>query len=288
MTLLAKTYIDAGTQTDIVPITSSKLAMLQEEQAIAKIKHEAEMARMQENMDRTFEHERRMLELRNSFRGPTPQRDQSMPAANGFTSPMLPDTSKQTAESTLALKHGGGVKQTSRRDGQSVPPQEPAQEVRIMGASLDPSIVTQVLPGPDPVGKVLASENPSAILDRLLGTPPDPSTQSHVNSTLKALDKPFDKPTSEGKRRPQSAESDSVQIKTSLSPAPVKHDNMMPEPRRFPRVNHLTCYFWKHGTCTKTANQCSYAHYDTGSVAMAPDSLKKIKRDGAYYRSGGW
>lgn len=243
---------------------------------------------MQENMDRTFEHERRMLELRNSFQGPTPQREQSLPTVNGFDPPMLRDVSKQVAEPILAPKDGNPINQNSQGNGSSEPPQEPAHEIRIMGASLNPSIVSQDLPEPDPVGKVLASENPSAILERLLGTPPDPSTQSHVRSTLKALDKPFNNPTPEPKRRPQSAESGSVHIKTSVSPAPANQDHWAPEPRRFPKVNHLTCYFWKNGKCTKSANECSYAHYDTGSVAMAPDSLKKMKRDGSYYRSGGW
>ncbi|KAL8634228.1 hypothetical protein Q9189_000147 [Teloschistes chrysophthalmus] len=56
---------------------------------------------------------------------------------------------------------------------------------------------------------------------------------------------------------------------------------------------HLTCYFWHHGQCRKSAAECSYAHHDTGIVATSPEENRKRKRghadhehDDRYYHPG--
>ncbi|KXT05919.1 hypothetical protein AC578_378 [Pseudocercospora eumusae] len=40
----------------------------------------------------------------------------------------------------------------------------------------------------------------------------------------------------------------------------------------------VTCYYWKHDTCSKQVGECRFAHYDTGVVAPPPAGHKKGSR----------
>lgn len=283
-----RAYINATTQTERIQIPSSKLALLEEEEAIAQAKHQAEMARRKQALDLELDHERNVLELRRRFEMPMAKTVQVVSAANGSYSPIRTDVShvqEPNVEGITGSKDGSPVKQTSPETWLT----KFDQEIKIMGASQNSSIVPQDLPKPDIPGEVhSAAADASSILDRLLGTPPDPSTQNRSKSTLAGLDKRSSNNVSEEKDRPKSASPTSVHIKTSVSPVYAPHGSMEIENRHWPKVKHLTCYFWKNGQCTKSADECSYAHYDTGAVAMAPDSLKRFKRNGSHYRRGPW
>lgn len=41
----------------------------------------------------------------------------------------------------------------------------------------------------------------------------------------------------------------------------------------------MTCYFWATPgeDCTLAPNECSYAHYDTGSIAPRPGNIQRLK-----------
>ncbi|KEF60466.1 uncharacterized protein A1O9_02027 [Exophiala aquamarina CBS 119918] len=38
-------------------------------------------------------------------------------------------------------------------------------------------------------------------------------------------------------------------------------------------VKHLTCYYWKTGSCSKSPEECAYAHHDTGMYTDKPLTL---------------
>jgi chromo domain-containing protein 1 len=40
----------------------------------------------------------------------------------------------------------------------------------------------------------------------------------------------------------------------------------------------LTCYFWLHSNCRSSAEECTFAHWDTGEYARAPGALEKETR----------
>ncbi|KAL8813921.1 MAG: hypothetical protein Q9223_006817 [Gallowayella weberi] len=47
----------------------------------------------------------------------------------------------------------------------------------------------------------------------------------------------------------------------------------------FPSVKHLTCYFWANfGRCKRSDEECHYAHFHTGRMAVNPMELRKVRR----------
>ncbi|KAI4179404.1 MAG: hypothetical protein L6R41_007863 [Letrouitia leprolyta] len=49
----------------------------------------------------------------------------------------------------------------------------------------------------------------------------------------------------------------------------------------FPPLKHLTCYFWANfGRCKRSDDQCSYAHFHTGKVAVNPVELRRQRIGG--------
>ncbi|KAL8946110.1 MAG: hypothetical protein Q9222_007452 [Ikaeria aurantiellina] len=94
-------YTNASTQTDHVQINSSKLALVQEELAIAQLRHEAEIARRKESLALELGYERQVLELRHKFEVPTKKRStEPSPATNGslFMTPLNTSTVLQPAD----------------------------------------------------------------------------------------------------------------------------------------------------------------------------------------------
>ncbi|KAI4131450.1 MAG: hypothetical protein LQ338_001192 [Usnochroma carphineum] len=256
------------------------------------------MARRKEALDLEYEHERKMLEIRHRFGAPMAKRDQSASTGHSSYAPTHVDVlhpQESTTEGMIRHHDIGPVRETTMEQE----PTKPPQALMAMGISRHSSLVPQVPCEPDATGqKHRTAADPSSILDRLLGTPPDPRTQNRPRITLD-LDKTPNQHSFEAKHRPRSSSSVSVHIKTSASPvsatarkreapATAKDNKQDLGKRPWPKVAHLTCYFWKTGKCTKNAEECSYAHYDTGATAMAPESLKRMKKDGSYSRRGIW
>ncbi|KAL8711269.1 MAG: hypothetical protein Q9225_007147 [Loekoesia sp. 1 TL-2023] len=47
----------------------------------------------------------------------------------------------------------------------------------------------------------------------------------------------------------------------------------------FPSVKHLTCYFWANfGRCKRSDQECNYAHFHTGRMAVNPAELRRQRR----------
>ncbi|KAK3671718.1 hypothetical protein LTR78_008451 [Recurvomyces mirabilis] len=60
-------------------------------------------------------------------------------------------------------------------------------------------------------------------------------------------------------------------------PPPLRDTNREQELLRTLPRSEITCYFWSIGTCRRADHQCSYAHWDTGVVALPPPGF--VKRD---------
>ncbi|KAI4163991.1 MAG: hypothetical protein LQ342_002488 [Letrouitia transgressa] len=59
--------------------------------------------------------------------------------------------------------------------------------------------------------------------------------------------------------------SEEISLMENLTPLEIDWDELVPERKQ------LTCYYWaKNGSCRYSDNECSYAHYDTGTVADDP------------------
>ncbi|KAL8651872.1 MAG: hypothetical protein Q9210_003008 [Variospora velana] len=280
------------TQTQKMQIQTSKLELLQEEELIAHTKHTSEMRRKKEALDLELEHERRMLELRHHFETPTVVASGNLEQAGSIVS------NAPSAETLRALQsQSHASKETAERNGMSFvkeevqleePPTNAGQELRIMGASRHSSASRHESRESGMIDEAHSTAaDASSILDRLMGSPPIPDHQDRTNTAQEPRRYP-ERPANENTARTVSTTPITVHIKTSPSPAFAQPSGGRPEKPRWPDVTHLTCYFWKNGKCTKPADKCSYAHYETGSVAMAPDSLRKMKRDGSYFGRGAW
>ncbi|KAJ9631045.1 hypothetical protein H2203_001573 [Taxawa tesnikishii (nom. ined.)] len=62
---------------------------------------------------------------------------------------------------------------------------------------------------------------------------------------------------------------------SNASDASGQGKSARPMPKNFHRP--LTCYYWWNGNCTKSDEECMYAHRDTGLVASAPIVVYKSK-----------
>lgn len=346
----AAAYVDASTQTEDTSISSSKLALLQEEEAIAQRKHKAEMARRREAMALEFEHERQMLELRHQFEVRSAKGGRSTAASvDRLDSPRLaaPTQQDQTInEGKATLIAPNSVKQASPQKD----PSHASTELKVLGASRKSPTVPPDLTqgteskaeslgkqGQEPIGKqaderTTIPEDSTSRWSNISGAVEgrskrgnggnDADNEEHSKPGVDAVLRPMPtlpssdvdrssavrhslkKPASHGLHsyntravpqtsaeasdRPKSSSTASVHIKTSPSPRHVHHDRPSVEASRWPSVKHITCYFWKTARCYKSASECSYAHHDTGNIAMNPESMRKRKRDDTYRPHGGW
>lgn len=256
------------------------------------------MARRKQALELELDHERKVLELRRRFEAPVTKREPSLAAAKISYSPAQQDVfdaHTYPSEETVRPKDTSVAKESDPQKGAL----NSVQELKIIGDSQkSPNAPQEPVQRNDAGQKSPTKSEPSDILNRLLGSPPDPSTQNRPRRNLEQNKRP-EHPMSETKNRPVSERSSLVHIKTSVSPisatarepvAPITAKDRQEDKghRRRPTVKHLTCYFWKNGNCTKRADECSYAHHDTGYTAMAPESLKRMRNDGSYYRRGAW
>lgn len=243
------------------------------------------MKRRKQALNLELEHERKVLELRHQFELSSAKKIQSASVTNG--SPSL-EYSAEFQQSTPVIFDYIGIEGIS--SNLDTEPQEErgqsAQQSRAVGTTHDSTLVPKKYPQAETIGGLpLTTAKPDHEPYR------KPSTQdrkSTAGNPDQATGKGQDKPAFESKDRRRSSSSTSVQIKTSISPRPVEHETSDWDKRRLPKVSHLTCYFWKNGHCTKSAAECSYAHHDTGVVATAPDAMKRLRRDGPWYRPGRW
>ncbi|KAL8929016.1 MAG: hypothetical protein Q9208_001459 [Pyrenodesmia sp. 3 TL-2023] len=60
----------------------------------------------------------------------------------------------------------------------------------------------------------------------------------------------------------------------SLSSTANNPPTKQPEPSGLPPSRSLTCFFWaRNRKCNRSDEECSYAHYDTGTIARAPPGI---------------
>ncbi|KAL8936658.1 MAG: hypothetical protein Q9211_004081 [Gyalolechia sp. 1 TL-2023] len=272
-----------NTQTENIPIPSSKLAALQEEEAIAQAKHEADMARRKQALALELEHESKVLELRYRFELPTAKGAQSASATIGPYSPEHPATlpiQKPTTENVSRNEGTNSIQIAS--SGEEI--KQPTQDSSITRTSGDAPVAVQGFPKPESAGQMRFS-TAEATSDPF--NPPNAKEPKSTTET-QAKGRGSNQSVLESKDRHGSSSSASVQIKTSVSPGAVERGKLDVNKPRWPKVTHLTCYFWKNGYCTKSAAECSYAHHDTGLVATAPDTMKRTRRHGVCHNLRGW
>ncbi|KAL9593505.1 MAG: hypothetical protein Q9179_005851 [Wetmoreana sp. 5 TL-2023] len=317
-------FVDAGTQTANLPISSSKLATLQEEEAIAQAKHNADMARRKEALTLELEYERQVLELRRQFEIPTAKGDGvSAEIVSEYVIPKLvepvqateatnengsgPNASDELKGSSLEYEQLLAPEQASKTTlrnetgpnandalGGSSPEYEPEESnpgLKVLGASRNQSAVQQKHSGPDVTAATLpAATGPSPTVDRQYSGQADLNTKDR-HGLAQGSTKESRWGSAEIAGRPRSSSTASLRIKTSPSPAHIRReprDRRGVEAPRWPAVKHLTCYFWKRGKCYKSGEECSYAHYDTGNVAMDPVQMRRINKNDLYRPRGAW
>ncbi|KAL8717368.1 MAG: hypothetical protein Q9225_005387 [Loekoesia sp. 1 TL-2023] len=265
-------YVNASTQTENIQIPSSKLAALQVEAAIAQAKHNAEMtvaqAKHEAEMNRRKqvlaleeEHERKMLELRCRFQLQTTQQGQPAPFPNSLSSPEHPvilHVQKPALDGFSGTKDMNGSETSPEKS-----PTQSAQELRIVEASQNSSTGPQGNTISDLAGQMRSTTTNQSLVPCIS---PSPEAQNPAISTMESIKAPDDRVT-ELKDHPGSSSSTSVQIKTSVSPATVRRDRADLDKPRWPKVTHLTCYFWKNGYCTKSAAESVASK---GSARMMP------------------
>ncbi|KAL9004994.1 MAG: hypothetical protein Q9188_002208 [Gyalolechia gomerana] len=278
-------YVNSSTQTENVQIPFSKLAVLQEEEAIAQAKHEADMTRRKQALALELEHERKVLELRHRFELPTAKRAQSASATNDSYSPEH-SAPFQVPKPAVNNNSGTEVMSTIQNASSGHDRTQRVQDSSITGTARNAPTAPQECPKPESVGQMrFTTAEPAS-------DPHSPPNAKDQKSTTGILDlakgKGQDQSVLESKDQHGSSSSASVQIKTSLSPRPVEREKSDVNKPRWPKMTHLTCYFWKNGYCTKSAAECSYAHHDTGVVATAPDTMRRMRRDGVYHGPRGW
>ena len=241
------------------------------------------MTRRRQALTLEFEYERKTLELRHQFELPSTKRGIStltIPYANSPTRSVVHPIQHPAAEQLVGVDDMGTVKKISPGSNMT----SPAPGLRIMGASRNSSIAPNLDSKPD-----AASQRRS--------TTTGSSSKRHTSPALtEQIDEPYkvdstkrpEEFISEKEKGQISSSSASVHIKTLVSPVPVRRDGTDLDKPRWPKITHLTCYFWKNGHCTKSAAECSYAHHDTGAVAMAPESMRRMKQDDYFYKPRAW
>ncbi|KAL9582805.1 MAG: hypothetical protein Q9212_003087 [Teloschistes hypoglaucus] len=221
------TYMDVGTQTDQMDPTAKispiRLAILQEEEAMAQFRHVGAMGRRQEFLAAELQHQRDMLEL---------------PRYAIFR-----EAQRVVAPAGAAPVIGQG--QPNVESAQEPINREPTQE------PINPVEPRQQVNGRDDTTASISSleEQPQA-LQRV-------QSESHEAR----------------------GEQDQGVEELAIDHANVGSGTGSRTSTTHAHGKHLTCYFWHHGQCRKSAAECSYAHYDTGIVATSPGEIRKRKRD---------
>ena len=124
---------------------------------------------------------------------------------------------------------------------------------------------------PAPAGQAPRINTRTVLASALRSTPSaatkreDPATQ-HLVSAPAALGDLVQRPISlaAGEAQSQSGKCSKLCLPLNLLKLPIIDKS----------VKHLTCYSWKsHGSCRKRAEDCPYAHHDTGRYAEQPMPL---------------
>lgn len=289
--------VDAATQTGTAETASAKIAKLWEEEVTAKAKHEAEMrmaqARYEAEIARRrqviaeLEYESKISALRELSELSTDKSTTSTPAVTRSAALGKPDPSRLQKSAGTSFVNASSTGDDRRQ-------------------TADPIPRLQDTPRSTPAGKQQPAKPDATVAKQPKATqsasaPKEPPVgPSNVNGAIRRTAAPTtDRPavkTSPPRARADSSRSHSGVIKTSRSPPPETRarpypDTVRPYPdtarsyadtARTPTagLKHLTCYFWKHTGCSKTAGECSYAHYDTGVTATDPERLRRFKNSG--------
>lgn len=292
---------DAATQTEVPETASAKLAWLREEELAAKAKHEAQMAMAQARYEAEVarrrqlmaevEYQSKMAAWRQlSEASSTKESTTSAPNATGSVSGGASDPARLQASTGKTVVEPLAV---SKEPVQSISTKAKFQEAPEPQITKTQQATKKEASTANQQEKVQSPPTQKRILDpssKVNGpvkrtTAPDTSKANGPVKGTTAADTSKAAPSSPSRERPRaradSSTSHSVQIKRSRSP-PTKPRARPPTDISWPpssQLKHLTCYFWKNTTgCNKSAEQCNYAHYDTGVTASDPEHLKRYKR----------
>ncbi|KAL8903169.1 MAG: hypothetical protein Q9171_007495, partial [Xanthocarpia ochracea] len=274
---------DAATQTEVPDTASAKLALLREEEAAAKVKHGAEMAMAQARYEAEVARRRQVMaevEFESKMLALHQLSEASSSKKSATPAPILTGSASTGTYDSLRLQSStsrnvADAPSTAKEQVQSVGSKPKVQEAL---KSLVSSTRQQHKEEKPAANHHNAGESPSAPI-RL------PEASSNVSSPVKRTTAPDTskaaaKASSPLSERPKSSKSHSVHMKRTRSPIaeapsrPQADTAWMPNPG----LKHLTCYFWKHTGCSKSAAECNYAHFDTGVTATDPERLRRYKR----------
>ncbi|KAL8997658.1 MAG: hypothetical protein Q9169_003138 [Polycauliona sp. 2 TL-2023] len=290
-------YADAATQTELLETTAARLAQLREEEVAAKAQHEAQMAMSQAIYEAEAARRRQtMAEVEY----------QSKMAAWRQLSEASSNKESTTAGATMTGSASAGTSDRVRLQnsiGRTIVEDSSAAKERVQSINKRaqvPEAPKAHHPMIQPVAKAESStanhhatsplpptpkqsQNPSIKPNGTIKqtTVPDASKANGPVKRATAPDKSKAAPSSPARGRADSSGSHAVQIKTSGSPPGQERARAQADIPWAPssKLKHLTCYFWKNTVgCNKSANDCTYAHFDTGMTASDPEHLKRYKR----------
>ncbi|KAL8814656.1 MAG: hypothetical protein Q9223_006133, partial [Gallowayella weberi] len=251
--------VDAATHTGERETIFAKIALLQEEEVKAKVEYEAEMrmaqARYEAEVARVrqkiaeLDYQSKMSALRELSEKSIGNTDSSRLQTSTGKTVANTNESRQTTDAHLQIKNAS----------KSTLPSTP----RLV--KLETTTTTQS----ETAHSSSAPKEPPV-------TPSAVNGSASSRTAAPVADKPTVKPPLAPARR------DSLINMTSRSPPPGPRARSTADTLRVSRneVKHLTCYFWKHSGCSKTATECNYAHYDTGVTATDPERLRRNKHSG--------
>ncbi|KAL8779653.1 MAG: hypothetical protein Q9213_006844 [Squamulea squamosa] len=282
---------DAATQTEVPETAFARIALLQEEEAAAKAKHEAEMAMAQARYEAEFARRRQVMAEVEYESKMSALRQLSEVSSKKSTTPTPAATSGSASmgKSDPTRVHGStnsnviDALNTAREHAKSVSSNSKVEEAPRAPAANTP----QHSKGETATASHHSTNQSSSTSKKLFDVPTNVNglgkptlAPDAVKATVKPAIKSAPKPLSPPRERPGSSSSHSVYIKTSRTPpleprARPEADIWSPNPG----LKHLTCYFWKNTAgCSKSATDCNYAHFDTGVTATDPERLRRYKR----------
>ncbi|KAL8696233.1 MAG: hypothetical protein Q9224_002903 [Gallowayella concinna] len=276
--------LESATQTGNAESISAKIALLQEEEMKAKAEHEAEMrmarARYEAEVARRrqqiaeLDYQSKMSALRELSEMSTDKSTTPAPAAFEYASQGKTDPSRLQTSTGKPVANASSKEKESRQTADTHPKAKDTSKSALSDTA------KLVAPETTTATQSKAAQSSSAPK----GSPVTPSAVNGSTSRRTAApltDKPTVKPTLSPTRR-DSTRSDSVAIMPSRSPPAGPRARPPADISQMSRseVKHLTCYFWKHTGCNKTASECNYAHFDTGVTATDPERLRRHKHSG--------
>ncbi|KAL8753016.1 MAG: hypothetical protein Q9199_005346 [Rusavskia elegans] len=307
---------DAATQTEIPETASAKLALLQEEEVAAKAKHEAQMAMAQARYETEVARRRQIMaeveyqskmaawrqlsEVSSSKESTTPGPTATHSASGGTSDPArLPNFTGKTAVEPLSPAKERVQSVSTKAKTQEAPKAQPPKTQQVPKGETSTANQHEIVQSPPtakrlpdalykvngPVKRTIAPDTSKANGPVKGPTAPDtskangPVKGTTAPDTSKAA--PSSPPHERLRERADSSRSHSVQIKTSRSPPSKPRARPQADIPWAPssQLKHLTCYFWKNTAgCNKSAEQCNYAHFDTGVTASDPEHLRRYKR----------